>query len=122
MGGRLGRVALRVATAAVLLFMYFPLALIVAYAFNESGTSAWPPSGLSLRWVDAALANSGLRQAFVTLALRSDSNEIDERTQLLFTPVVSGCALGASGVARSRALEEGFRCGFVVSGICPIRK
>jgi len=66
MGGRLGRVALRVATVAVLLFMYFPLALIVAYAFNESGTSAWPPSGLSLRWVDAALANSGLRQAFIT--------------------------------------------------------
>jgi putative spermidine/putrescine transport system permease protein len=66
MGGRLGRVALRVATVVVLLFMYFPLALIVAYAFNESGTSAWPPSGLSLRWVDLALANSGLRQAFIT--------------------------------------------------------
>ena len=54
------------ATAAVLVFMYFPLALIVAYAFNASGTSAWPPSGLSLRWVELALENTGLRQAFIT--------------------------------------------------------
>jgi putative spermidine/putrescine transport system permease protein len=62
----LGRSALRVVTIAVLLFMYFPLALIVVYAFNESGTSAWPPSGFSLRWVLLALENTGLRQAFLT--------------------------------------------------------
>ena len=62
----LARSALRVATIAVLVFMYFPLALIVVYAFNESGTSAWPPSGFSLRWVLLALENTGLRQAFLT--------------------------------------------------------
>ena len=66
MSARIARVALRLATIVVLVFMYFPLLLIVAYAFNESGTSAWPPSSLSLRWVEAALANSGLREAFVT--------------------------------------------------------
>jgi putative spermidine/putrescine transport system permease protein len=66
MGGRFGRWALGLVTIAVLAFMYLPLALIVAYAFNESGTSAWPPSGLSLRWVGLAVENSGLRQAFIT--------------------------------------------------------
>ncbi len=66
MRGLLGRMLLRLVTVAVLLFMYFPLALVVAYAFNQSGTSAWPPSGVSLRWVEIALQNTGLRQAFVT--------------------------------------------------------
>ena len=66
MRGRFGRGALGLVSVAVLVFMYFPLALIVVYAFNESGTSAWPPSGLSLRWVALALENSGLRQAFIT--------------------------------------------------------
>ena len=50
-GGRGGSILLRLATGAVLLFMYFPLALVIAYAFNENGTSAWPPSGFSLEWV-----------------------------------------------------------------------
>jgi putative spermidine/putrescine transport system permease protein len=66
MGGRLGPIALRVITAAVLVFMYFPLTLVIAYAFNDRGTSAWPPSGLSLRWIEAAIDNSGLRDAFLT--------------------------------------------------------
>jgi putative spermidine/putrescine transport system permease protein len=66
MSGRVGRLALRLATVAVLLFMYFPLALVVSYAFNDRGTSAWPPGDLSLRWVSVALANTGLRQAFIT--------------------------------------------------------
>ena len=65
-GGRGGSILLRLATAAVLLFMYFPLALVIAYAFNANGTSAWPPSGFSLEWVQTAIANTGLRDAFVT--------------------------------------------------------
>jgi putative spermidine/putrescine transport system permease protein len=66
MHDRTGRLVLRLATAAVLLFMYFPLVIVIAYAFNESGTSVWPPSSLSLRWVEAAVANTGLREAFLT--------------------------------------------------------
>lgn len=65
-GGRLSRIGLRVVAAGVLVFMYFPLALVIAYAFNSSGTAAWPPAGLSLRWVGQALANTGLHQAFIT--------------------------------------------------------
>lgn len=64
--GRAGRVALRLATLLVLGFMYIPLSVVIAYAFNESGTSAWPPSGFTLKWVEEALSNTGLREAFLT--------------------------------------------------------
>jgi putative spermidine/putrescine transport system permease protein len=64
--GRLGRVGLRIATIGVLAFIYVPLLVVVAYAFNASGTTSWPPAGFSTRWVEAALANTGLRDAFVT--------------------------------------------------------
>jgi putative spermidine/putrescine transport system permease protein len=60
------RVALRIATAAVLGFIYLPLILVVVYAFNSSGTSAWPPAGVTLRWFADAFENTGLRDAFLT--------------------------------------------------------
>ena len=62
----LGRVGLRIATGLVLAFIYIPLAIIVIYAFNESGTNAWPPSGFTLSWFGEALVNTGLQQAFLT--------------------------------------------------------
>ena len=47
--------------------MYVPLALVVIYAFNASGTSAWPPSGLhAASGSQTAIANTGLRDAFLT--------------------------------------------------------
>ena len=64
--GRFGRIALRVVTGLVLVFMYVPLTLVIVYAFNESGTSAWPPSGFTLQWIADAIANTGLQQAFLT--------------------------------------------------------
>jgi putative spermidine/putrescine transport system permease protein len=69
MGSRTGRAMLRAATAAVLFFMYVPLALVVVYAFSDTGTSAWPPTSLSLKWVELAIANTGLRDAFLTSLL-----------------------------------------------------
>lgn len=65
-GGPLGKIALRVATGLILAFIYIPLALVVIYAFNRSGTSAWPPSGFTLSWIGTAIANTGLQQAFLT--------------------------------------------------------
>jgi len=62
----LGRIALRASTIAVLAFIYVPLLVVIAYAFNSSGTTSWPPAGFSTRWVEAAIDNSGLRQAFLT--------------------------------------------------------
>jgi putative spermidine/putrescine transport system permease protein len=64
--GRVGRLGLAAASVAVLLFMYLPLSLVIAYAFNRSGTQAWPPSGFTLEWVSDALANPGLKDAFAT--------------------------------------------------------
>jgi putative spermidine/putrescine transport system permease protein len=57
---------LRTATAAVLFFIYVPLALVVIYAFSANGTSAWPPTSLTTKWVELAIANTGLRNAFLT--------------------------------------------------------
>ena len=64
--GRLARIGLRLATALVLAFIYLPLTIVVLYAFNESGTNAWPPSGFTFRWFGEAMANTGLQQAFLT--------------------------------------------------------
>jgi putative spermidine/putrescine transport system permease protein len=78
MGGGAGRIALRVTTGLVLAFIYLPLAIVVIYAFNASGTSVWPPAGFTVAWFGEALRNSGLQQAFLTSI---------------------GCALGATLVA-----------------------
>ena len=66
MNGRLGRIGLRIATIGVLAFIYVPLLVVVAYAFNSSGTTSWPPAGFTTRWLESALQNTGLRDAFVT--------------------------------------------------------
>ena len=63
---RTARILLRLTTALVLLFIYVPLGLVILYAFNSSGTSAWPPAGFTTQWVEDALVNTGLRQAFLT--------------------------------------------------------
>ena len=60
------RRALGAATVVVLGFIYIPLFVVIAYAFNEKGTTSWPPAGFSTRWVEAALANTGLKDAFLT--------------------------------------------------------
>jgi len=66
MRASLGRFGLMAASVAVLVFLYFPLVLVIAYAFNESGTQRWPPTGFTLEWVQVAAENTGLKQAFVT--------------------------------------------------------
>ena len=66
MNGRFGRWPLRIATGLVLAFIYIPLVVIIAYAFNSSGSTTWPPAGFSTKWVSLALENSGLKQAFLT--------------------------------------------------------
>jgi len=63
---RLGRVALRLATALILAFIYIPIALIFVYSFNAAPNAAWPPAGFTLHWWSEALRNTGLQQAFAT--------------------------------------------------------
>jgi putative spermidine/putrescine transport system permease protein len=60
------RIGLRVATGGVLAFIYAPLVVIAIYAFNASNIQAWPISGFSLRWFERALADGGVRGAFLT--------------------------------------------------------
>jgi putative spermidine/putrescine transport system permease protein len=63
---RIGTIGLRLATLAVLGFIYVPLMVVVVYAFNDRGTITWPPAQYSLRWVQLALENTGLQDAFIT--------------------------------------------------------
>lgn len=57
---------LRAAAAAVLTFIYVPLALVLISSFSDSPTFAWPPPGFTLRWWQAAATNEGLLAAVGT--------------------------------------------------------
>jgi putative spermidine/putrescine transport system permease protein len=67
---RLSRVALAVWTALIMLFLFFPIAIIMLYAFNPSNVQSWPLSGLSTRWFSSTWHNAEMRQA-LWLSLRA---------------------------------------------------
>lgn len=64
--GRFARIVLGLATAAIMLFIFVPIALIFVYSFNSGTTPAWPPVGFTLNWWALAIENTGLQQAFLT--------------------------------------------------------
>jgi putative spermidine/putrescine transport system permease protein len=57
------RIALGVWTVLILLFLFLPIALIIAYAFNPSNVQGWPLSGLSTRWFSRTFNDPDMRQA-----------------------------------------------------------
>jgi putative spermidine/putrescine transport system permease protein len=63
---RATRILLRLATLAVLGFIYLPLVVIGIYAFNASTNQAWPLSGFSFQWFERAFEQSGVRDALFT--------------------------------------------------------
>lgn len=63
--GRTSRILLSAFTAAVVLFLLVPLALIVLYAFNSSNIQSWPIPGFSTKWFTVALHNEEVRNALV---------------------------------------------------------
>jgi len=63
--GRLTRILLRIATAAVLAFLYLPLVILAIYAFNPSRLQVWPPTGFTLHWFGEAASNSAVAEAIV---------------------------------------------------------
>jgi putative spermidine/putrescine transport system permease protein len=68
------RWALRIATGAVLAFLYLPIAIIALYAFNANRAQTWPITKFTLDFFGAALENGGVRDAFtlsVTVGLLS---------------------------------------------------
>jgi putative spermidine/putrescine transport system permease protein len=91
MEARSTRIALGVWTALVLLFLWFPLALIMVYAFNKSNVQSWPIPGFTTHWFSVAWHSEDVRSAIWLSA----------RVALLATGVaiVLGSA-AAFGVAR----------------------
>jgi putative spermidine/putrescine transport system permease protein len=63
MGARLGYVALRLATAGVVVFLHIPILVIFLFAFNADRGQSWPIREFSTKWFDAAAQNTGLRDA-----------------------------------------------------------
>lgn len=63
--GRGTRIALRLATALVLSFLYLPLVILAIYAFNPSRLGGWPPIGFTLKWFGEAAANPAVIEAVV---------------------------------------------------------
>jgi len=57
------RLMLRLATAAILLFIYLPIALIVVYAFNTNRVPTWPPAGFTLEWFGRAAQSAEIRNS-----------------------------------------------------------
>src|SRR5215211_2329887 len=60
------RVALRVVTAVVLVFVYLPLLVVVVNSFNPDRVASWPPDGFTVDWWARAWDNPGARAALWT--------------------------------------------------------
>jgi putative spermidine/putrescine transport system permease protein len=60
---RWSRVAFAFWTALIILFLFFPIVLIMLYAFNPSNVQSWPLEGLSTRWFASTWHNAEMRHA-----------------------------------------------------------
>jgi putative spermidine/putrescine transport system permease protein len=69
MEARSTRVGLAVWTGLVLVFLWFPLALIMVYAFNKSNVQSWPIPGVTTKWFRVAWGSEDVRSA-VWLSVR----------------------------------------------------
>ena len=59
----MSRRALAIVAAAVVVFLYLPIAIIVLYSFNADRAQTWPIENLTTHWFGDALGNAGVRQA-----------------------------------------------------------
>jgi len=64
--GRSSRIALRLGTLAILVFIYAPIAVVLLYSFNASRVATWPIAGLTTEWYARAFGDEGVRAALVT--------------------------------------------------------
>jgi len=62
--GRISRIGLSVWAVLIMLFLFFPIAIIILYAFNPSNVQSWPLDGLSTKWFSSAFHNQDMRDAF----------------------------------------------------------
>src|SRR5262249_26445609 len=63
MEGRWTRLALGAWSALVVLFLLFPIVLIVVYAFNATSVQGWPITSFSTKWFRSAWDNTEIRDA-----------------------------------------------------------
>src|SRR5213078_3025359 len=59
------RIGLGVATVAVIAFLWLPLLLIMAYAFNSSTIQSWPISGFTFHWFREAWHDPDVRSSLL---------------------------------------------------------
>jgi putative spermidine/putrescine transport system permease protein len=64
------RAGFRVWTAAVITFLWLPLAIVAILSFNTSSSLAWPPAGFTGKWWSRALDNEGARNA-LTMSVKT---------------------------------------------------
>jgi putative spermidine/putrescine transport system permease protein len=60
-----GRAAIWGATALVIAFLFVPILLVVAYAFDASTIQSWPINGFTLHWFADTWADDEVRAALV---------------------------------------------------------
>jgi putative spermidine/putrescine transport system permease protein len=69
-GGQKSPWGLTLAALAVLLFLHFPFAIVMLYAFTtDEATFTFPPPGLTMRWFEVAMGREDLWSA-LTLSLQ----------------------------------------------------
>jgi putative spermidine/putrescine transport system permease protein len=71
---RLSRAFCWIILIMVLIFLFAPIAIVVAVSFSPSSVFAFPPDGMSLRWYETALATDALMSSIwlsIQIALAS---------------------------------------------------
>jgi putative spermidine/putrescine transport system permease protein len=63
MNPSLSRIALRVWVSLVIAFLFFPIVLIMVYAFNTSNIQSWPIAGVTLKWFSVAWHDAEIRSS-----------------------------------------------------------
>ena len=97
------RILLRIATAAVLAFLYLPLVILAIYAFNESRIQAWPPTGFTLHWFGEAVGEPGVTQALINSIIVGDDRDRDRAGPRARSRRSRSSATTSSAARRSRS-------------------
>jgi putative spermidine/putrescine transport system permease protein len=63
---RSARWGLTAITGIVLVFIYFPLLVVLINSFNASKVFSWPPTSWTTQWWSKAATNDGVRSALLT--------------------------------------------------------
>ena len=84
---RATRIGLGAATTLVIAFLWIPILIILAYAFNGSVLQTWPIQNLTLHWFHEALGRPG--GPLVALALGEDRADRDGASRMVLGTAAS---------------------------------